>query len=110
MDADGHRRLAGAAPQGVGRSDWTVSLLSAAGLFFILIGLAALALPSGQEGELLWQLGPQQALYWMDVAGFAVSLLGVALTWMGGWLWKRSLSRGRGGSTSSASGSPPPAA
>ncbi len=110
MDADGHRRPAGAASQGVRRGDWTVYLLSAAGLFFILMGLAALALPSGQEGELLWQLGPQQALYWMDVAGFAVSLLGVALTWAGGWLWRRSLSHGKGASTSSASGSPPPAA
>ncbi len=110
MDADGHQGPASSAPQGVGRSDWKVYLLSTVGLFCILMGLAALALPSGQEGELLWQLGPQQALYWMDVAGFAVSLLGVALTWTGGWLWRRSLSHGREASISSASGSPPPAA
>ncbi len=94
MDGDGRRRPAGSASQSVGRRspvDWKVYLLSGAGLVSILTGLSALSLPSGQEGELLWQLGPQQALYWMDVAGLLASLLGVLLVWVGGHLWRRSL-------------------
>ncbi len=115
MDGDEHRGPAGTAAQGIGKRSlvpWQVYLFSGAGLVSILTGLAALALPAGQEGALVWQLSPQQAIYWMDVAGFLTSLLGVVATWMGARLWRRSLSASRemGASTSSASGSPPPAA
>ncbi|MBN1261261.1 MAG: hypothetical protein JXB35_11350 [Anaerolineae bacterium] len=69
--------------------DWRVLALSGAGIFFIVLGLIALALPSTQEGELVWLMGPQHALRLMDLAGALAAGFGVVLTWLSGQLWRR---------------------
>jgi hypothetical protein len=71
--------------------DWRVLALSVAGIFFIMMGLVILALPSDQEGAILWQLSPEHAVRWMDVAGVFLAGLGVMLTWVGALLWQRQM-------------------
>jgi drug/metabolite transporter (DMT)-like permease len=71
--------------------DWRVLALSVAGIFFIMLGLVILALPSDQEGDILWQLDPEHAVRWMDMAGAFLTGLGVMLTWVGGLLWQRQM-------------------
>ncbi len=69
--------------------NWSVLGLSGAGVFFILLGLTALALPTAHEGVHLWQLDSGHAFYLMDVAGSFALGFGIVLTWLGGQLWKR---------------------
>jgi hypothetical protein len=69
--------------------DWRVQALSAAGIFFIALGLFIFALPADQEGAVLWELGPEHAFRTMDLAAAFATVLGVALTWLGGMLWQR---------------------
>lgn len=73
------------------RGNWLVMALSATGVFFIVLGLLALALPTAQEGVQLWQLDQEHAVYTMDVAGTFVLGLGLVLTWLGGRLWNHHL-------------------
>ncbi|MEA3396280.1 MAG: hypothetical protein U9R05_02330 [Chloroflexota bacterium] len=72
-----------------GSRDWHILALSGAGIFFIVLGLAALGLPAGQEGELIWRLSPDHAVHLMDVLGAFSATLGVILTWLGSMLWQR---------------------
>lgn len=69
--------------------DWHILALSGAGIFFIVLGLAALGLPAGQEGELIWRLDPDHAVHLMDILGAFSATLGVLLTWLGSMLWQR---------------------
>ncbi|MGC9523844.1 MAG: hypothetical protein ACP5HG_18490 [Anaerolineae bacterium] len=71
--------------------NWPVVALSAAGLFFIFLGLLSLALPTSLEGDLLWELNGRHALNLMDAAGAFALALGLALTWIGSKLWNRQL-------------------
>ena len=75
----------------LGNLDWGIISLSVAGIFFILLGLVALALPDGQEGMIVWQLNPEHALCLMDSAGVFATTLGVSLTWLGGMFWRRQM-------------------
>lgn len=80
------------ARRGVSRAidkDWRVQALSIAGIFFIMLGLAALALPASQEGEVLWVITPEHSLRMMDALGSFAAGLGVLLTWLGGLLWRQ---------------------
>ncbi len=70
------------------REDWQVPALSFAGLFFILIGLGALALPATSEGIAIWQLSNTHTLNLMDGLGLFVVCLGVMLTWLSGIMWQ----------------------
>jgi hypothetical protein len=73
------------------RHNWTVVVLSAAGVIFILLGLLGLAIPTSQEGMHVWQLDSRHDVYLMDVAGSFAIGLGLVLTWLGGKLWNRRL-------------------
>ena len=57
----------------------------------MLLGLAALALPTSQEGVQLWELDSQHVVYVMDIAGSFALGLGLALTWVGSKVWNRHL-------------------
>ncbi|HNT77329.1 MAG TPA: hypothetical protein PKH77_20130 [Anaerolineae bacterium] len=68
-----------------------VVTLSAAGVLFILLGLAALALPATQEGVIILQLDGAHTLNSMDIVGMFAVGLGVVLTWLSGKCWTRQL-------------------
>ncbi|MGC9393699.1 MAG: hypothetical protein ACP5J4_02455 [Anaerolineae bacterium] len=70
------------------KQNWPVIALSAAGVFLILLGLMALALPETYEGFYVWQLSSEHAFYLMDVVGVLFLALGVILNWLGGAFWK----------------------
>ena len=53
----------------------------------MILGLLALALPTGLEGMQLWQIDEQHTLYVMDLAGVFVLILGYILTWLGSKFW-----------------------
>jgi hypothetical protein len=94
MDQDRDRRPTRASSGGgidstTTGKDWRVLALSAAGIFFIALGLVIFALPDDQEGAILWQLGPEHAFRVMDLAAAFTTALGVALTWLSGMLWQR---------------------
>ena len=72
-----------------GSRDWHILALSGAGIFFIVLGLAALGLPADKEGELIWHLGLDHAVHLMDALGAFSATLGVLLTWLGSMLWQR---------------------
>lgn len=68
---------------------WLVTALNAIGLIFMLLGLAALALPTAHEGIQVWQVDNRHAVYAMDVAGGFALALGLILTWLGSRVWHR---------------------
>jgi hypothetical protein len=75
------------------RGNGLVIAVSAAGVFFILLGLLALALPTPFEGPQLREFDSQHAIYLMDAAGIFVLVLGLVLTWLGSRIWHRYLQR-----------------
>lgn len=99
MAGNSSRRAAGSSPRSeianrdgiatLDNPDWGIIGLSLAGVFFILLGLVILAFPEGEEGILVWQLGPEHALHMMDSIGAFTTMLGVSLTWVSGRLWQR---------------------
>ncbi len=95
MDGHRDRRPTRSSAGGITRKktgkDWRILALSAAGIFFIALGLVIFALPADQEGDILWQIGPKHALRLMDLAATFATGLGVALTWLGGMLWQRQI-------------------
>ena len=72
-----------------GKHSLLVIAMSAAGILFILMGLASLALPESKEGPQIWQLDTQHTVNLMDVVGVFAMGLGLALTWLGGKYWNR---------------------
>lgn len=70
------------------KQGWLVMMLSGAGVFFILMGLVALAVPTTYEGIYIWQLDSDHTFHLMDAVGAFALAIGVVLTWLGGVLWK----------------------
>jgi hypothetical protein len=72
-----------------GKRSILVIAMSAAGVLFILLGLAGLALPQAQEGARLWQVDTQHAVHLMDLVGIFAVGIGLTLTWLGGKYWNQ---------------------
>ena len=72
-----------------GKPNILVIALSTAGVFFILLGLAGLAVPESREGVRLWQLNTEHSVHMMDLAGTFMLGVGLVLTWLGGKYWNQ---------------------